>query len=426
MTVSERRHSVAAPFYAALLVLSVSGAALAAPQVYTDTLSVNDPTAEAIEGGRPECGQIVYRSSAPFQVSESGNFNVFDAHSIWGTALCVGIYNGSFNPANVAQNRIAAFDGAQQINLQAGQDYVAVAQPLCFQDGFSPDPGPFAVGIAPVTPASAAEASGASFAAAPTYTTEVLDGSEPVADIGFGPKAYETIGPFQVPESRRYFYGDVGLFFDVDIQVAVYNAPPDPNNPGVNRLFISDDIGVFELQAGQDYYLLVAPFFSGDTGRWMFSLAPTADFFLNALLAGSWFNANFPGQGFFLDVFPNFGLVFLAWFTFDNKAPVDPNEANVGYSGSRWLTAFGPYEGASADLAIELTTEGRFVDPAPVMQDLDYGSISLDFVDCNNANITYNIPSAGESGDMAITRIATDNVPLCEDAVAVPGELLTQ
>lgn len=421
-------HSLRACVLASLfLAAAFSPASFADTQIFTGTLDANSPTAPPLEGGRPECGnQLPYMVSGPVQASNSEAFAFFDADFIWGVQMCVGLYSGSFNPADVSQNRIAAVDGSFQANLQAGQDYVIVAQPLCFGDGSFQDQGPFGIGVTPVATASNASVTGGPLQPLPDFGEGTFAGTEPTMDLGEGPHVTDIIGPYQVPETGNYYFTDMRFVLSTDLLMGVYDAPPNTGNPQQNRLFIADDFSVLSLEAGKDYWFAVQPFFAADRGRWLFTLATQAEFFLNALLAGSWFNAAFPGQGFFLDVFPNFGQVFLAWFTFDTMGPADPNEANVGYSGSRWLTAFGPYSGASADLAIELTTGGRFVDPAMVEQDLDYGSINLEFTDCNAGTITYDIPSAGVDGEIPITRIATDNVPLCEDQVNQPGELLTQ
>ena len=192
-----------------------------------------------------------------------------------------------------------------------------------------------------------------------------------------------------------------------------------------NQVARVDDFGVFRLEAGRDYFVAAQPFFTNGRGRWLYTLAQPIDFFLSALMAGSWFNPDFPGQGFFLDVFPDLGQLFLAWFTYDLQAPNDPGEATVGYAGSRWLTAFGPFSGAAADLSIELTEDGRFHDPAPVTQDTAYGTLSIEFEDCDNGEIIYSIPSAAVSGTMPITRIVKDNVQQCQEQTDHPGTILT-
>ena len=45
---------------------------------------------------------------------------------------------------------------------------------------------------------------------------------------------------------------------------------------------------------------------------------------------------------------------------------------------------------------------------------LGYGTITITFVNCNEALLTYNFPSLGLSGQITLTRVLTDNIALCE------------
>ncbi len=135
---------------------------------------------------------------------------------------------------------------------------------------------------------------------------------------------------------------------------------------------------------------------------------------INAGLNDSWFNPATPGQGFFITVFPDIKLMFLAWFTYDTERPAPEVEAILGEPGHRWLTAFGTYSADTATLEVELTQGGVFdsVEPA-VVQSAD-GTIEVVFSNCNAGTVNYNIPSAAVSGQIPIERIALDNVPTCE------------
>lgn len=139
-------------------------------------------------------------------------------------------------------------------------------------------------------------------------------------------------------------------------------------------------------------------------------------FVINSGLNDSWFNADTAGQGFFITVFPDIGSIFLAWFTYETERPAESVTANLGEPGHRWLTAFGNYAGNLAVLDVELTVGGIFNsdEPAPV-QSAD-GTIEIEFIDCNSAIIRYDITSAGVIGEIPISRIAIDNVPLCQAA----------
>ena len=44
----------------------------------------------------------------------------------------------------------------------------------------------------------------------------------------------------------------------------------------------------------------------------------------------AWFNADTAGQGFFIIVFPEVGIVFLAWFTYDTELPPGDVAAILG------------------------------------------------------------------------------------------------
>jgi len=101
-------------------------------------------------------------------------------------------------------------------------------------------------------------------------------------------------------------------------------------------------------------------------------------FNINAGLNDAWYNPVTAGQGFFLTVLPDAGLVFLSWFTFDTERPADDVIAILGDAGHRWLTAQGPYSGDTATLDV-YSTEGGVFDqamPAPVSGD-PIGTITI-------------------------------------------------
>jgi hypothetical protein len=95
--------------------------------------------------------------------------------------------------------------------------------------------------------------------------------------------------------------------------------------------------------------------------------------------------------------------------------------AEIGDPGHRWLTAFGPFSGASATLDIEWTAGGVFDAPLPATtQSLD-GTIELEFTGCNNGTVTYDLGASGVTGVVPIRRIANDSIPLCESLTEGPG-----
>ena len=155
----------------------------------------------------------------------------------------------------------------------------------------------------------------------------------------------------------------------------------------------------------------------------------TDGFQINAGLNGSWYNPDTAGQGFFVEVFPNIPLLFVAWFTYDTTQPISGSAAVVGDINHRWLTAQGAYEGNTATLDVVLTTGGLFDDPtAPANNSPpeSYGTITISFEDCSNGQVVYDLSSAGRSGTIPITRIADDNVPLCEQLNGNGGNALSR
>ena len=139
-------------------------------------------------------------------------------------------------------------------------------------------------------------------------------------------------------------------------------------------------------------------------------------FGINPGLNDAWYNPLTDGQGLFITVYPLTRQMFVAWFTYDTERPPEDVVAILGESGHRWLTAQGPYFGTTANLAIHLTEGGVFdsVQPAAITDPNAYGSMTIEFADCTEALVSYQIPSLGLSGEIPIERIANDNVSLCE------------
>ena len=170
------------------------------------------------------------------------------------------------------------------------------------------------------------------------------------------------------------------------------------------------------------------------------SISVVNDFTINAGVNDAWVTDGAALQGMFITVFPNLNLVFMAWFTFDSAAPAVAltNQLNAVGSGSgtktaslaavfgaddqRWVTALGSIDGNRVVLNAELTSGGSFnsSDSVPT-QDTDYGTITLEFENCNNAKVDFEFPKAGESGQFNIHRVLEENVPLCE-ALQMPTQ----
>lgn len=136
-------------------------------------------------------------------------------------------------------------------------------------------------------------------------------------------------------------------------------------------------------------------------------------FQINAGLNDAWFNPQTDGQGFFVTVFPDLGLMSLAWFTYDTELPPEDAQSKLGDPGHRWLTAVGPYEGNRAVLNISITSGGIF-DTTTETTQVDGGTIVMTFENCNTGTADYDITSIDRQGSVPIQRVAADNIALCE------------
>jgi len=139
---------------------------------------------------------------------------------------------------------------------------------------------------------------------------------------------------------------------------------------------------------------------------------------INAGFNDAWYNPATSGQGFFISVFPESSQMFLAWFTFDTERPPQDVSAILGGPGQRWLTAFGSYQGDTANLEIEVTSGGIFDTSPPTVSQVADGSITLEFSACQNGLVTYSIPSISQQGEIPIQRLASDNVADCDSLFA--------
>ena len=145
-------------------------------------------------------------------------------------------------------------------------------------------------------------------------------------------------------------------------------------------------------------------------------------FQINAAKSDAWFFPDTSGQGFFIIVWEDQKLVFLAWFTYDTDRPPQDVTALLGEPGHRWLTALGPYEGDTALLDVFLSSGMVFdsAEPAVTTEQLEGATIEIVWSSCEEGVVKYDIPSLGLSGEIPIQRIVLDNVPLCETLATNP------
>jgi hypothetical protein len=169
-----------------------------------------------------------------------------------------------------------------------------------------------------------------------------------------------------------------------------------------------------------------------DVGDWLFIggneagcntrdeiLADSRGILINQGMNDAWYNPLTDGQGFLITVFPDIKQMFVAWFTYEVKRPPDDVEALLGEPGHRWLTAQGPYAGDTATLSIYLTEGGVFdaADPPASNDGIADGTMILEFADCTEGLVTYEMTSPSISGEIPIQRISNDNVSLCNALV---------
>jgi formylglycine-generating enzyme required for sulfatase activity len=146
-----------------------------------------------------------------------------------------------------------------------------------------------------------------------------------------------------------------------------------------------------------------------------FRIARLALPLVNAGLNDAWVNIDTLGQGFFFNVFPVLGKMFVAMFTYDTERPPDGVTATLGGPGQRWLTGLGDIDGNTVVVPIELTTGGIFNSGLPEPgQTPNYGTFTIVFTGCNHATVTYEFPSLGLQGVIELSRATPDNVTLCE------------
>jgi hypothetical protein len=141
----------------------------------------------------------------------------------------------------------------------------------------------------------------------------------------------------------------------------------------------------------------------------------TSVFSINEGLNDAWYDPSTNGQGFFINVFPDIGQVFIAWFTYDLERPGGSVPSGIGEAGHRWITAQGPYSGDAANLEINITSGGVFDRSSPQPTTTASGALELKFNNCSEGTVSFDIPSIGTSGSIPIQRIVNDNVSLCED-----------
>src|SRR6185369_2115078 len=109
--------------------------------------------------------------------------------------------------------------------------------------------------------------------------------------------------------------------------------------------------------------------------------------------------------GFTVEVNPNSGLLFFAWYTYA------PSGASAGAAGQRWYTgsSSAPFVPGSRSIPVGLyeTTGGTFDAPTRP-NSVTVGSGTMTFLSCTSAALDFNFTggsSSGASGTINLSRI---------------------
>jgi len=410
-----------APVLVLICLLFASAPIWATGSVLSGVFDGSEPVVNPLLAGG--CGETpLGYVEATFKVTKSGTYTFLDLLGAWGSVggldIWEFVYEDSFDSAAPTRNLLAfqenEYSYTLEAELAADTKYVLVAQQTC----------PFAEGTWAVAITGPGTAISDHVVALPSFTSgAVVKNGQRIARVGAcydllgDPLLYHQSGPIRVSRNGTYYLSDAS--HPGGTCVNVYTSPIDPNRPSINLVGGAWGWGTIELKAGQDYYFVAQRDCYSGNCEFFYVLAPPAPFRINHGLADSWYNPETPGQGFFLDVFEQRNEVFLGWFTYLTDPPAGDE------FGHLWMTAFGPFAGTAADLAIEWTGGGAFDAAQPQPYQYVQGNILLEFNDCSSGQITYSIPldigGPGPSGVIPIQRNVNDAVALCESLYSGPG-----
>ncbi len=403
----------------------------------------NTTISDAFDGTEPSmaigdfsCSAVAkpFKELGTFQVSISGTYEINDGgNPAWVLGdngpvadVVIMVYNGAFSSADPSANRIAQVDETANVALQAGTNYALVVQYYCERSTYGPVP--FAAIIK-----GDGEVTGAGFDS-PFYTFGTFTGASPTALFpGInGVHAYFATSALNFPATGNYVFSDFFALVGSEVVVWVYDGSFDPNNPLNNRVATGSFIESLFLESGKSYiFVLIDVFDFFD--EWQFALFPPAAATFNAGLNGAWVINGVGGQGILAEILQNNGLMFFAWFTYidtpaviaesgsitqaqDSNGPTRP-ETHLGSTDQRWLTGFGflPQSGNIMSINFENSTGGAFDSSfANPSTNNEYGVGSIQLLDCNSMNLSYNLPG-GLADTVLFERILPDGAMRCYD-----------
>lgn len=398
-----------------VLLLGHGGVALAVNTVLSGEFDGSEPATAELPGNCGGSGELAYRVTAPWQVTASGSYTLSDANSFTVVDVTALVYRGAFDPEAPLANLETpeGVDIADVVDLSAGVSYVLVVQSWCVDRE----------GAWTVTFSGPGAVNSAAAVNVPEWTEGEFLASDPQTVSECGSSQYRQTGPLQVTRDGTYYYWDTSEYFAVDMCLQIYSAPFDPGDPAANRVGEAMDFfGTVELKAGRDYWFVAQPLNLPAEGEFFYVFAPPAPFRINHALAGGWFYPPTSGQGFMIDVFDNLNELFVAWFTYDLLRPDESVTALIGDPGHRWLTAQGPFSGNHAELPIYWSRGMIFDSETPPVEVQSDGSMRIEFFDCYEGLVSYDLGSAGVRGEVPIQRLANDAGELCEALISGPGQ----
>ncbi len=370
-------------------------------------------------------GTITVSVSASYTLIDAGNWFASYLPQSGITDTLIVIYDGNFDSANPATNRVASVDEFEAVPLNTGTSYTLVVQHWCDQID-----GAYAI----VIEGGQNSISGDVFSS-PPQTIGNFDISSPsayFADLG-GIRRYRS-DVKTISDSGTYFYADVGLETGGDIMsLRIYKNTFDPLNTEKNLYYNSESyfVGTFTLLADVTYVFVLVEN-SANTPHVQYVLYTPGPFNFNPGLNGSWVAPGIKKQGILMEVVPSQNILFFAQFTFQDQLAIatsksassalqssgggDPGvQAYLGADDQIWLTAFGgiPAHGNMMSIYYENSTGGRFNSETPVATtDSAYGSGFIEGVACDHLVINWNLPS-GVFDTRDYYKSTPDTVPYC-------------
>lgn len=141
---------------------------------------------------------------------------------------------------------------------------------------------------------------------------------------------------------------------------------------------------------------------------------------INYGMVGAWINPDIQGQGFVFDLDPVSRLMVVTWFTYDTAA--DATGGAIPGAEQRWFIAQGTPVGNHVGLTVYQARFGQLNRPTPVST-TPVGTMTLEFSDCVQATLTYDLGTLGVSGSTPITRLMPDVLcaAIADGSVLIPA-----